>query len=1221
MKKVYTRLFSSFWGLLVLLLGSTGVMAQVADLPWNQPVTYNNPKTPALTIVTGSSWTSDEPFLTSGGTTNPGNAIDSDTSNFATLVRATLGGGTQRITVAVNETITASTANPYFVGFDIRLADVLNVSLGTGTFKIILYNGNTEVETHTLDNSRLLGLLGAGLLTGTGQNARVGFTFAPATAATFNRVKFEQYSPDILAVGSTLVYNLVLGKYAPYTYSALACNTTVAIAAPTHSVGVSDNSGSSGVINPYGAIDSDPATFTSIGGLSSALSGGINYGIKDVFGNAINSAGQKMFVGFDLENANLLGLLNASLLSNYSIQLYNNGSPVGGVQTGTGLLSANLAVVSGSGRSTLGFITDLEFDEVVLNVASALSTTPTKVYGLTVKKFCSSSLDCNELTTVGEPGHPIYINLSRTGSSALVSLGAITNAQNIINGSGSPATITSVANVIGSTSVSVANALEIYPAGSYAGFEVTSASLLQASVLGNAGISLEFYNSAVNASDPVYTTPGGMLAGVGVLTGSNTHTYGAVSPVDFDEVRLVINTSVATVDLGVLQIHSFKVQKACDEAVVCSTEGSLTQEFHGAVVNGARTRVELGAQVSLLQEALENTDHAIDNDPDNYTSMNGLAGVISTTSLSVASTSLTFPKGSFAGYEVSQSGGLIDLGLLGNNNIRIVTLKDGVGVDSAETTLGGLIDLRLLSSGTGRNVLGFYSKGAFDEIQIRLLRTVNIGTGFNLRVYGAVASSRYAFDPGAGVVCAEDFIRPDQNTGFINSPILGNTSTNDQLPAGITYSQTGSPVVPSGAVYTLNLGPDGQYNFTTDTEGVYTFSVKGCLAAYGTDCPAADLVISVLTRTAPNAPVAYNDFVEVSDAQVGTPIDVRYNDIKGNVDGTLGIPTIVSNPTKGTVTIVDGNIVYTPNPGQEGVDEFTYSVCETPSNLCATAVVRVHIIPTGSTNTTEAADDQYFGGINVNITGNVLDNDSDPEGDTQSIALLDLNGDGVPETAPTGADQDVNKSGSVVGKISMNAATGAFTFKPTTNFKGTVNVAMRVMDSKQATAQATLVLVIKDTPDLSPTNDFGTNGTNFNSEQDRDFVVNLWELVGGTALEDEKEIVVQFTLSSSFDLTVPGLTLSSSPQSGVAGSANLGSSSLAHNNDNWLFYSDGFFLRCKAKPGVSISPNSRQIIGLHIKRKAGSSNGVQNVSFRVVNYSGGEIKVDNNISSTKVSNN
>src|SRR5690606_30550041 len=147
-------------------------------------------------------------------------------------------------------------------------------------------------------------------------------------------------------------------------------------------------------------------------------------GIKDVFGNAINSAGQKMFVGFDLENANLLGLLNASLLSNYSIQLYNNGSPVGGVQTGTGLLSANLAAVSGSGRSTLGVITDLEFDEVVLNVASARSTTLTKVYGLTVKKFCSSSLDCNALTTVGEPGHPIYINLSRTGSSALVSLRA-----------------------------------------------------------------------------------------------------------------------------------------------------------------------------------------------------------------------------------------------------------------------------------------------------------------------------------------------------------------------------------------------------------------------------------------------------------------------------------------------------------------------------------------------------------------------------------------------------------------------------------------------------------------------------------------------------------------------------------------------------------------------------------------------------------------------------
>ncbi len=664
--------------------------------------------------------------------------------------------------------------------------------------------------------------------------------------------------------------------------------------------------------------------------------------------------------------------------------------------------------------------------------------------------------------------------------------------------------------MIGATSVSVANALETYPAGSYGGFVVESASLLQASILGNAGISLEFYNSAVSATDPVYVTPGGLLAGVGGLSGATTETYGAVSPVAFNEVRMVISTNVINLNLGVIQVHNFKVQKACDEPVDCSTEGTLTQEGHGAVINGSRTGVRLAAQVTLLDEPLENTGNVVDSNPNNFASMNGLAGVISSSSLSVASTSLTFPKGSFAGFEVSQGGGLIELGLLGNNNIRIVTYKDGVHVDSADVTLGGLIDLRLLSSGTGRSVLGFYSKGAFDEIQIRLLRTVSIATGFEMQVYGAVASARTAYDPGTGVVCALDYIRPDQNTGYVNTPILGSTATNDELPQGISYSQTGTPTVPGGAVYSLNLASDGTYTFTTDKEGVYTFSVQGCLAAWGADCPSASLVISVLTRVVVNPPVAYNDFVEVSDAQVGTPIDVRYNDIKGNVDGTLGIPTIVSNPTKGTVTIVDGNIFYTPNPGQEGVDEFTYSVCETPSNLCATAKVRVHIVPTGSANTTEAADDQYFGGINVNITGNVLENDSDPEGDTQSIALLDLNGDGVPETAPTGADQDVNSSGTVVGKINMNASTGAFTFKPTANFKGTVNVATRVIDSRSATAQSTLVLVIKDTPDLSPTNDFGTNGTNFNSQQERDLVVNLWELVGGTALENEKEIVVQF---------------------------------------------------------------------------------------------------------------
>ena len=86
---------------LLFLLGAFVSYGQVANLPNNEPVIYTNPKTPALSIVTGSAWTSDAPFLTFGGTANESNAIDSDVSNFASLVRATVGGGTQRITVAV----------------------------------------------------------------------------------------------------------------------------------------------------------------------------------------------------------------------------------------------------------------------------------------------------------------------------------------------------------------------------------------------------------------------------------------------------------------------------------------------------------------------------------------------------------------------------------------------------------------------------------------------------------------------------------------------------------------------------------------------------------------------------------------------------------------------------------------------------------------------------------------------------------------------------------------------------------------------------------------------------------------------------------------------------------------------------------------------------------------------------------------------------------------
>lgn len=1213
-------------GVLFLLTFIYTASAQVASLPNNELVRYNNPKTPLLTHVTGTSWTSSGSVPVAGnGTDDPGNAYDASTSNYASLVAALLGGGTQRITIGINENITASAANPYFIGFDILNNELLNVGLGNASFKIKLFNGTTPVYEHEIDKAKLLGLLGLGLLTGTGEPARIGFTYAPGTSATFNRVMFEQSTLSLVALGTTRIYNLVLGKYVAANYSTtLACNTNNTLGSPNYPFGViNQRTSDRGVINPYGALSA--TGYTALGGLESALTGGINYAVGDVFGNDLNSAGSKAFVGFDLENSNLLGLLNVSLLSNYTISLYKDGSAVsGGSFSGGDLLATNLTLLSGEpGRITLGFLTDKAFDEIILNVGSALTTNPTKVHGVVYKPFCAATggdvLACNTLSNLNNPAHPLYINGLRTGNGGVANLGTISSTENIINGSPSPAVITTVAGVAGSSSVSVANALETYPTGSFAGFDVESASLLQATALGSSGIKIELYNSSSGTPNvPVFASSANILAGVGVISGANRGVIGVVSNVAFDEVRLVIDQTVAA-NVGNYQIHGVYFQKACDEAVDCSFRGLLSQDVHGAVVNADRTGVSLVANATLGNAAMENPWNAVSSSTGDYASMNALAGVLATTSLSVAVTAFEFPQGTFAGFEISKDGGLIDLGLLGDDNIQIITYNNGVQADIASVSGGGLLNLSILAGSSGRSVVGFYSNAPFDEVRIRLLRTISASAGYALNVYGAVVSTQYVYQ-NSGLQCRLNYIRPDQNTGYINTSISGNTSTNDDLPDG-QYSNAGGASVPAGANYTFSIDASGKYSFQTDAPGEYTFYISVCVTGVSGDCPAVELKIHVLDRSAANPPVAYRDYAVVQENSTNNIIPVKANDIPGNVGGTLGSPLLGTGPANGSVTFNgNGEAVYTPANGFSGTDTFTYTICETPGGECSEPViVTVYVREISAENTTLAADDQFIGGMNQAISGNILANDSDAEGDSQHVALIDLDGDGIPETAPTGSAQDVLQGGVKVGTITVNGSTGDIVFTPVTGYKGTVNIAVRIQDSQGATSQSTLVLIVKEGPDLTPT--VRIFNTEFAAEAERDFLVDVWEINSAAVLNSERVVTVKIPRNLNFDITVSGLTLTSTAQDGQSTQSVYGSTTVSNTNGDWTFRQDAFAIYAIAKVSSSLPPDANGrigLLGLHIKRKAGTSIGTQNLTAEVVPYSGGEVQISNNIDTKKI---
>lgn len=95
----------------------------------------------------------------------------------------------------------------------------------------------------------------------------------------------------------------------------------------------------------------------------------------------------------------------------------------------------------------------------------------------------------------------------------------------------------------------------------------------------------------------------------------------------------------------------------------------------------------------------------------------------------------------------------------------------------------------------------------------------------------------------------------------------------------------------------------------------------------------------------PNSPPVALDDVATTDEDVATgPIQVLLND--SDSDGVL-VPssvTVVNGPTNGSTTVnpATGNITYIPKQNFNGIDTFTYQVCD-DDGACDTATVRITV--------------------------------------------------------------------------------------------------------------------------------------------------------------------------------------------------------------------------------------------------------------------------------------
>ncbi|MDI9865666.1 hypothetical protein QM480_15080 [Flectobacillus sp. DC10W] len=512
------------------------------------------------------------------------------------------------------------------------------------------------------------------------------------------------------------------------------------------------------------------------------------------------------YAGFKIGSANLI---SGSIASGVRIETYNNGAFVEGKDVVTSLIGLESSLLDGSGLATVGFVTTAAFDEVRIKYTTLVGTLFSgQVYYPVIEKFCApTALTCNTQTILSNTTYPVVINDANTGISGVACVGcSINNSENLITSSTSDfATITMAAALGSTSSISVKDVLTTYTAGSFAGFNISNTSLINANLL--SGITIKTYKAGV--LQETTTTNTLLSVNSSLLTGSGNQLVGFVTTKDFDEVQFQITNLLGVI--STTNVYNLVVQKLCAGPALACGDTYIVSPTYPAVLNGSLTGISGAACVAC---AVNNTQNVVDASTTNYADIILTAGVLSTGAISVKDAVTTYPIGTFAGYDVENST-LLGVSLL--NNATITTYLNGV---AQESNAGGLVSLSMLSS--TRQIIGFKTTKAFNEVRIAISNLVGVNVG-TTRIYSVVlrtattAGFTAPILTGGGSTTAISNICP-ATTANLNSAVTSTTPVGSTLVWFTNNTHTGTAFSTPGTA-----GAGTYYAFYYDaTAGCYS---------------------------------------------------------------------------------------------------------------------------------------------------------------------------------------------------------------------------------------------------------------------------------------------------------------------------------------------------------------------------------------------------------------
>ncbi|WP_296478644.1 Ig-like domain-containing protein, partial [Roseinatronobacter sp.] len=281
-----------------------------------------------------------------------------------------------------------------------------------------------------------------------------------------------------------------------------------------------------------------------------------------------------------------------------------------------------------------------------------------------------------------------------------------------------------------------------------------------------------------------------------------------------------------------------------------------------------------------------------------------------------------------------------------------------------------------------------------------------------------------------GAPTAED----DAIDGAFNSAIEGSVLDNDSDPDGDDLTVIANTAPANGSVV---INANGQFVYVPNEgftgEDSFTYTVSD--GNGGTDIATVTVNVGEAPNTAPDAENdffsgVFNQMIEGSVLDNDTDPDGDALTVIGNTDPANG--TVVMNP--------DGTFTYTPNDGYSGEDSFTYTISDGNGGQDTATVNLFTEKQCAPANQPPVAVDDDFetDGIGKTFEGNVLDNDSDPDGDPLTVKL---------------STQPLN--GTVVMKPD-----GSFTYTPNPGFFGKERFEYVVSDGNGGADHATVNITV-----------------------------------------------------------------------------------------------------------------------------------------------------------------